>query len=119
MRLCLILLDLIELDVILRMDFLTKYHTSMDCSNKEVVFRKPSKVRVKFVGDKKVNLANIILIVKARKLMNKGCNAYLAHIVYTKMKRKDPQSMSIVYKYLDVFSEKLSRLPPYREIESN
>lgn len=51
--------------------------------------------------------------------MNKGCNAYLAHIVYTKMKRKDPQSMPIVYKYLDVFFEKLSRLPPYREIESN
>lgn len=68
MRLCLILLDLNELYVILRMDFLTKYHSSMDCSNKEVVFRKPSKVRVKFVGDKKVNLANIILIVKGEEV---------------------------------------------------
>ena len=37
----LIPLDMVDLDVILGMDWLAKHHASVDCFRKEVVFRSP------------------------------------------------------------------------------
>lgn len=65
------LFELDELYVILGMDFLTKYHTVLDSSNKEVVLKESRKFEVKLVGDKRVELASIIFVLKARKLTKK------------------------------------------------
>lgn len=37
----LVLMNMVEFDIILGMDWLAKYHASMDCFNKEVIFRIP------------------------------------------------------------------------------
>lgn len=90
-------MDLDKLDIILEMDFLTEYHATLDCSNKEEVFKKHGEFEVKFIGDKKVNLANMISIVKARKLLiSKSFNTYLSRIFGTRAKIKDPKSVSII-----------------------
>ena len=117
MKVDLILFELDELDVILGMDFLTKYQAVLDCSNKEVILRELGKFEVKFVGNKKVELASIISVLKAKKLMKKGHIAYLACIIDTHAIRNDPRSVSIVCAYLDLFPEEMSRLPYKREIE--
>ena len=83
MKVDLILFELDELDTILSMDFLTKYHVVLDCSNKEVVLRELGKFEVKFVANKKVELASIILVLKERKMIRKEHTAYLAHVVDT------------------------------------
>ena len=83
MKVDLILFELNELDVILGMDFLTKYDAVLDFSNKEVVLRELRKFKVKFVGDKKVELAEIIFVLHTRKLIKKGHTAYLKLVVYT------------------------------------
>lgn len=44
------------------------------------MLKDPRKFEVKFVDDEKVELASIILIFKARKLIRKGHTAYLAHM---------------------------------------
>ena len=69
--------------MILRMNFLTKYHAILDSSNKEVVLRDPTNFEIKFIGDKKVKLVGIISVLKTRKLIKKGYAAYLAHVVDT------------------------------------
>ena len=106
----LILFELNVLDVILRMNFLAKYHAILDCSNKEVVLKEQEKIEVKYESDKKVELANIILVVKARKLIRKGHVAYLARVVDTRVIRKKPGSVLIVCEYLNVFSKEMSGL---------
>ena len=75
-RIDLILLELYELDIILGIDFLTKYQAILDCSNKEVAMKGLGRCEVKFVGNKKVEIANIILVFKAKKLLKKGHTAY-------------------------------------------
>lgn len=45
--------------------------------------RNPVKFKVKFEGDKKVNLGGIIFVPKAKKLIRKGHVVYLAHVVDT------------------------------------
>ncbi|KAA0061410.1 Gag protease polyprotein-like protein [Cucumis melo var. makuwa] len=113
----LILFELDELDVILGMDFLTKYHAILNCSNKEVVLRDPRKFEIKFVGDKMVKLAGITSVLMARKLIKKGHTPYLACVVDTQPLQTDPSKVPIVCEYLDVFPGELNGLPPKREIE--
>lgn len=68
------------MSMILGMNFLAKYHMVLDCSNKEAVLTEPEKLKVKFLSNKKVELASIISMLKARKLTRKTHTAYLAHV---------------------------------------
>ncbi|KAA0059915.1 DNA/RNA polymerases superfamily protein [Cucumis melo var. makuwa] len=117
MKVVLILFEFDDLDMILEMDFLTKYYAMLDYSNKEVVLKERENFELKFVGGKSVELANIISVLKVRKLIRKGDTAYLAHVVDTQAVRNDPISIPIVCEYLDVFSEEMSGLPLKKEIE--
>ena len=40
----LVLLDVIDFDMILRMDWLAQYYATLDCREKEVIFRIPNDV---------------------------------------------------------------------------
>lgn len=95
MKVDLILFELDELDVILRMNFLTKYHVILNYSNKEVVLRNPRRFEVKFKGDKKVKLIGIISVLKARRLMKKRHATNLVHVVDTQASQSDPSRVPI------------------------
>lgn len=99
----LIPLDLPEFDVILGMDFLSRYRTSMDCYRKEVVLRRPKEVEVIFRDDRKILPTSIISIIKAEKLLSKGCMAYLTHVIHTQVSKLKPKNIPIIWEFLDVF----------------
>ena len=48
----LVLLDVIEFDVILGMDWLARHYASLDCREKVVIFRIPNDDEFRFRGDK-------------------------------------------------------------------
>ncbi|XP_024155799.1 uncharacterized protein LOC112163766 [Rosa chinensis] len=91
----LIPLDLVEFDVILGMDFLETHGALVDCFRKEVVFRSPGKPEITFRGERNILSSCLISAITAEKLMNKGCQAYLAHIVDTKRTVNSCPSFSI------------------------
>ncbi|KAA0042309.1 reverse transcriptase [Cucumis melo var. makuwa] len=110
-------LELQRLDVILGMDFLFAHYASMDCHRKEVVFRKPGFAEVVFRGMRKAVSRSLISVLKAEKLLRKGCTAFLAHIVVVQREKLKPEDVPVVKEFLDVFPDDLSGLPPDREIE--
>ncbi|TYK11035.1 DNA/RNA polymerases superfamily protein [Cucumis melo var. makuwa] len=110
-------LELQMLDVILGMDFLFAHYASMDCHRKEVVFRKPGFVEVVFRGMRKVVSRSLISVLKAEKLLRKGCTAFLAHIVVVQREKLKLEDVPMVKEFLEVFPDDLSGLPPDREIE--
>ena len=77
----LIPLDMVEFDVILGMDFLETYRAMVDCFRKEVVLRSMDDFKVVFQGESDVISSCLISAVATRKLLNKGCQAFLAHVV--------------------------------------
>lgn len=97
--------------MILGINFLTKYHTILNYFNKEVLLRDPGKFEVNFVGERKVELASIILVFNVRKMIKKGHIAYRTLIVDTQGIRNDPISLPTVCDYLDVFSKEMNGLP--------
>ena len=83
---------------------------------KKVVFRKPRFLELEFMGDRRILPTCMISTLEAKRL-NKGCKAYLAHVVDKSTSEVTLRSVPIVREFSDVFLEDLPRLPPDRELE--
>lgn len=81
-----------------------------------MIFKKP-KVVVVFKGRRKILSTCLNSTMKARRMLNKGCKAFLTHVVEVKPAKLKPKDVPMVCEYLDVFSKELSRLPFDREVE--
>jgi hypothetical protein len=80
LRVDLMLLELYDFDVILGMDWLSKHKAQVDCFTKTVTIQGIGDKRVVFKGERKVIPSCVISVLVARKLLRKGCSAWLVHV---------------------------------------
>ncbi|KAA0057117.1 ty3-gypsy retrotransposon protein [Cucumis melo var. makuwa] len=113
----LLVLDMQDFDVILRMDWLSANHANIDCFRKEVIFNPPSGTSFKFKGAGIVCLPKIISAMKASKLLSQGTWSILASVVDTREPEVSLSSEPVVREYPDVFPDELPGLLPPREID--
>ncbi|WCJ39071.1 Transposon Tf2-6 polyprotein [Euphorbia peplus] len=106
-----------EFDVILGMDWLSRHHAVVDCYEKLVVFRPPGVPKLTFRGERRVLPSCVISAMKAKRLLRKHCQAYLAYVIDTKQEGPKLENIPIVREFPDVFPDDLPGLPPDREIE--
>ena len=59
----------------------------------------------------------MISAISARRLLRKGCPAYLAHVIDTRVSGAKLEEIHVVNEYPDVFPEDLHGLPPDRDVE--
>ena len=114
--------DLIELsfrefDVILGMDWLSRHRAIVDCRMKRVTLRTPNEDEVIFIGERSDHLSNVISATIGRKMVRKGCEAYLDYVIDTVKARPSVSDIPTVSDFLDMFPEELPGLPPQREIQ--
>ncbi|GKC01035.1 putative reverse transcriptase domain-containing protein [Tanacetum coccineum] len=111
-------------DVIIGMDWLTKYHGVIICDEK--IVRVPfGKDRLIFQGEgsnqRKESRLNIISCTKAQEYLSKGCDVFLAHITTKESKDKSEEKrledVPIVRDFPEVFPEDLPGIPPARQVE--
>ncbi|GJR32169.1 putative reverse transcriptase domain-containing protein [Tanacetum coccineum] len=111
-------------DVIIGMDWLSKYSAVIDCAKK--IVRIPSGSEILIVcGDgcsegHRTRL-NIISCTKVQKYLLKGSHVFLAHVttkeIEDKSEKKRLEDVPIVKDFPDVFPEDLPGLPPTRQVE--
>ena len=82
-----------------------------------VVFQKPGYPELEFEGDWRVLSTFVILALKAKRLLHKGCEAYLAHVVDKSSSKVTMDSVLVVQEFPDMFLEDLLGLPPNWELE--
>jgi len=76
----------------------------------------PRKIKkVVFKGERKLIPSCVISVLVARKLLRKGCSAWLAHVRELEKGSIDLASIPVVKEFRDVFPEELPGLPPDRE----
>ena len=109
-------LDMIDFDVILRMDLLSKHRASEIYQGKKIVFDLDGEMRLVFQGDKIV-CSLIILLTILRRMTRKRVQCYLAYIVDVDKEISWLNQVPIVKEFINVFLDELPGLPPYREIE--
>ena len=103
--------------MILGMNWLSRHQVVVDCRMKRVTLRTPSGEEVTFIGKWSNHISNVKSIATARTMVRKGCEAYLAYVIDTKMEEPSLLDTPIVCDYSDVFPEELLGLPPHREID--
>ena len=113
----LIQLEMTDFDVILGMDWLSNHRASMDCFTKKIRFEKLGYPKLEFVGDNKVLPTCVISTLEAKRLLHKGFEVYLAHVIDTSTSEMNLENVLVVCEFSDVFLEELSGLPPNRELE--
>ena len=68
-------------------------------------------------GDRESSGLKIISMIKAEKLLVRGCCAYLANVVDVTAKTKSLSNVAVVLDFPEVFPEDLPGIPPEREVE--
>ncbi|XP_048446753.1 uncharacterized protein LOC125480212 [Pyrus x bretschneideri] len=109
--------NLVEFDVILRMDWLSRHRAYDACWEKSVTLNRPGRPSITFQGERRILPNSIISTIRASKLLSNGCIGFLAHVVTRGKPSLSPKDVLVVKKFIDVFSEDLPGLPPAREIE--
>ena len=110
-------LEIYNFDVILGMDWLSIHQASMDCFTKKVIFQKLGFPELEFMGDHRILHTCVISVLEAKRLLHKGCETYLAHVVDMSTPKDTLRSLPIVREFLDVFLKDSPRLPLDRELE--
>ena len=76
----LVILEMDDFDVILGMTWLSPQFAILDCNAKMVTLAKPGTDPLVWEGDYTSNPVRIISFLRAKKMVSKGCLAFLAHI---------------------------------------
>ncbi|GKC48536.1 putative reverse transcriptase domain-containing protein [Tanacetum coccineum] len=116
--------ELGSFDVIIGMDWLSKYHALIDCAEK--IVRIPWGNETLIVHGDRSNQGNgthlnIISCTKTYKYLLKGHNVFLAHVTMKETEDKSGEKrledVPIVRDFPEVFHEELSGLLPTRQVE--
>nr|GFA92650.1 putative reverse transcriptase domain-containing protein [Tanacetum cinerariifolium] len=111
-------------DVIIGMDWLTKYHGVIICDEKIVRVPFGREILI-FQGNgdnqREESRLNIISFTKAHKYLSMGCDVFLANVTTKKAKDKSEEKrledVPIVRDFPEVFPEDLPGIPPARPVE--
>jgi len=109
-------LDMVDFDVILGIDWLAKHRASVNCWGKKIMFDLDEEVGLVFQGDK-IRSPSIMLSAISRKMARKGAQCYLAYMVDIEKEVFQLDQVPIVREFINVFPDDLPELPPFREIE--
>ncbi|XP_070676259.1 uncharacterized protein [Malus domestica] len=113
----LIPLNIVDFDVILGTYWLHYNHAKIDCYGKTVAFHHPGLPEVTFVGERSGVRHNVISAVREKRLLSKGCQGYLAHVVLNDVASSTVEDVRVVRHFPDVFLDDLLGLPPDRDVE--
>ncbi|KAA3483732.1 DNA/RNA polymerases superfamily protein [Gossypium australe] len=72
---------------------------------------------IRIESDELSELPVLISSMSAPRCVRKGCEAYLAYVLDTKVSESKIESVLVLCEYSDVFLEELLGLPPIREVE--
>ena len=112
----LLVLSFHEFDLILGMDWLSKHRAIVDCDKKTVRFKCSDLLEVTIHGIQSGAVSNVILAMQARRLLRKGCEAFLALVLDSKRGQIELENILVVKDFSDVFLEELPGIPPVREV---
>ena len=84
---------------------------------KRVTLRTPNEDEVTFIGERSNHLSNVISAATVRKMVRKGCEAYLAYVIDMVKVRPRVSDIPTISNFPDVFPEEFPGLPPQMKIK--
>ncbi|XP_022856836.1 uncharacterized protein LOC111377914 [Olea europaea var. sylvestris] len=114
----LIVLEMKDYDIILGMNWLSKYQASIDYMRKSVTFQPLGNEPFTFIGIEKDFRVPTISVLKAQRLLDSECAGYLVSVNAIEAQHNPNLSdVPVAQEFPEVFPDNLPGVPPDREIE--
>ncbi|XP_070005741.1 uncharacterized protein [Nicotiana sylvestris] len=99
------------------MDWLPPYHVVLDCHAKTVTLAMPGLPGLEWKGSTVDPSSHVFSFLKAWRMIEKGCLAYLAYVRDTTTESPMIDSVPVVREFANVFPSDLPGMPPDRDID--
>nr|GEV42415.1 putative reverse transcriptase domain-containing protein [Tanacetum cinerariifolium] len=109
-------IKLVSFDVVIGMDWLSKYHARIVCDDK-VVYIPINGETLIIQGDRSKTRLSLIFCIKTKRYISRGCQVFVAQVMEKKSDEKRLEDILIVREFPDVFPEDLPGLPPVLQVE--
>ncbi|GKF09996.1 putative reverse transcriptase domain-containing protein [Tanacetum coccineum] len=103
-------------DVVVGMDWLSKYHAKILCDEKVVHIPINGETLI-IRGDQSKTRLNLISCIKAERYISQGCQVFMIQVMEKTSDEKRLEDIPVVKEFSDVFPEDLPSLPPIRQVE--
>ncbi|GJV82110.1 reverse transcriptase domain-containing protein [Tanacetum coccineum] len=103
-------------DVVIGMDWLSKYHARIICDEKVVHIPIDGETLI-IRGDQSKTRLNLISCIKTERYISRGCQVFVAQVMEKKSDDKRLEDIPVVREFPEVFPEDLPGLPPVRQVE--
>ena len=113
----LIVMDIMGYEVLLGMDWLTRHAATIDCPHRRIHFANSRGMSCVLNCRELGKLTTCVSAVEMRRLIESGCDAYLAAVVYAAVAVPEISTIPVVSEFVDVFPEVIVGVPPEREVE--
>ncbi|XP_070045039.1 uncharacterized protein [Nicotiana tomentosiformis] len=100
-----------------RMDWLSPYHVILDCHAKTVTLVMPRLPRIEWRGALDYLPSRVISFLKAQRMIEKGCNAYLDFVRDISVDTPTVKLVPEVRDYPDVFQVDFPGMPSGRDVD--
>ncbi|GKC39734.1 putative reverse transcriptase domain-containing protein, partial [Tanacetum coccineum] len=103
-------------DVVIGMDWLSKYHARIICDEK--VVRIPIDGETLIIrGDRSKTRLNLMSCIKTKRYISRGYQVFVAQVMEKKSDKKRLEDIPVVREFLEVFPEDLPGLPLVCQVE--
>ncbi|KAD3640786.1 hypothetical protein E3N88_30009 [Mikania micrantha] len=105
-----------EFDVVIGMDWLSKYGANIVCNRKVIQLISPGGYEVCIQGEKRGGTI-LCSLAKAMNYMNRGGQSFLAYVIDVRNEVKELNDVPVVRDFPDVFPDDLPGIPCDRDVE--
>ncbi|GJT19385.1 reverse transcriptase domain-containing protein [Tanacetum coccineum] len=103
-------------DVVIGMDWLSKYHAKIICDNKFVHIPINNETLI-IRGDRSKTRLNLISCIKTERYISRGCQVFITQVMERKSDNKRLEDIPVVREFPEVFPEDLPGLPSVHQVE--
>ncbi|GJW50097.1 putative reverse transcriptase domain-containing protein [Tanacetum coccineum] len=103
-------------DIVIGMDWLSKYHARIICDEKVVHIPIDGETLI-IRGDRSKTRLSLISCIKTERYISRGYQVFVAQVMEKKSDEKRLEDIPVVREFPKVFPEDLPGLPPVRQVE--
>nr|GEW92277.1 putative reverse transcriptase domain-containing protein [Tanacetum cinerariifolium] len=103
-------------DIVIGMDWLSKYHARLICDEKVVHIPIDDETLI-IRGDQSKTQLSLISCIKTKRYISRGYQVFIAQVMENKSDEKRLKDIPLAREFLEVFLEDLPGLPPICQVE--
>ncbi|GJS51940.1 putative reverse transcriptase domain-containing protein [Tanacetum coccineum] len=103
-------------DVVIGMDWLSKYHARIICDEKFVHIPIDGETLI-IQGDRSKTRLSLISCIKTERYISRGYQVFVAQVMEKKSDKKRLEDIPVVREFPEVFPKNLPGLPPIRQVQ--